>query len=185
MDSLKALDKKTRIFQQNILLKFAIVCFGLSAFFSSLFAYQTRNATRTIVAPSHFSSSFTVTNSWMDDRGLNQYTWDVIDLLLNYTPKTAARNFSHFEKMVLPVDYSATHGKLQDELATIKRLMIVSSFIPEETIIDRERQSITVNGLRRKESHGREIVDEPERWMIYYRVKNANFYVTKWKKVER
>lgn len=185
MKASKSLDKKTRTLTENALLKFTIVVFGLSSVISVGYAYKMRKDVRTIVTPSHFSKSFEVSDAWMDDDGLRQYMKDILSLLLNYTPKTANQNYSSFEKYVLPKDYSAAHEKLQGELKSITRLKIVSTFIVEDLEIDRVTKTITVRGLRRKESHGRGIIDGPEEWSVTYHIKNANFYVADFNKIER
>lgn len=181
----KSLDVKSKLQKENALLKFAILVFGVATVIANGYAYKTRTEVRTVITPSHFSKPFEVSDKWMDDNGLRQYTKDVVVMLLNYTPKTATKNFSNFENFLLPRDYSAAHEKLQYELTQIQRLKIVSTFVDEEIKIDRNTKTISIRGLRRKDSHGREIINAQEEWVIKYRISNGNFYVADFNKNER
>jgi len=174
----KLISQKDKLIQDNGLLKLAVVIFGIATIVSTVVSYQSRNYIRTIITPSHLDAAYEVTANWMDDQGLKSFARDSLDLLLNFTTESVEDRFHDLMKMVLLKNYSKVQQQLEDELRTIQRLNIISSFLPESYSIDRKKNIISVVGLRRKESGGRSIFDGPERWNIYFEIVEANFKIS-------
>ena len=88
-------------------------------------------------------------------------------------------------KMVLLENYPEVHEQLEEELRSIERLKIVSTFLIQNYTIDNNKKEVHVDGLRKKVSHGRPIIDESEIWIVRYEIIESNFKIIKVSKYDR
>ncbi|NTW87727.1 MAG: hypothetical protein HGB26_01065 [Desulfobulbaceae bacterium] len=181
----KYLDVKSGLLRENALLKLGIVLFGIAALLSSITAFRAMQYSRTIVVPSRLSSQYSVSENWMSEEGVKAHIREILDLFLNYTPESAKSRYSDLMKMVLLENYPAVHEQLEEELRSIERLNIVSTFLIQNHIIDNTKKEVRVEGLRKKVSHGRSIIDEKEIWIVSYEIIESNFKILKVSKYDR
>ncbi|KJS02722.1 MAG: hypothetical protein VR65_04615 [Desulfobulbaceae bacterium BRH_c16a] len=181
----KYLDVKSSLLQENALLKLGIVLFAIAALISSITAFRAMKYSRTIVVPSRLASQYSVSENWMSEEGVKAHTREILDLFLNYTPESAKSRFSDLMKMVLLENYPEVHEQLEEELRSIERLKIVSTFLIQNYNIDNDKKEVRVDGLRKKVSHGRPIIDKSETWLVRYEIIESNFKILKVSKYDR
>ena len=181
----KYLDVKSSLLRENALLKLGIVLFAIAALISSITAFRAMQYSRTVVVPSRLASQYSVSENWMSEEGIKAHTREILDLFLNYTPESAKSRFSDLMKMVLLENYPEVHEQLEEELRSIERLKIVSTFLIQNYTIDNNKKEVHVDGLRKKVSHGRPIIDESEIWIVRYEIIESNFKIIKVSKYDR
>lgn len=179
MNLRKYLDVKSKIRGENALLKFAVVVFGTASIISSISAAIAVKSVKTLIIPSRMTTQYSVTDNWMSDEGIKAHARETMDLFLNYTSESAKSRYSDLMKMVLLSTYSDVHEQLEEELRSIERLKIVSTYLVQEYLIDRRKNEIRVGGLRSKVSHGRDIINGSEDWIIKFEIIESNFKVIK------
>lgn len=173
------LDVKSKLKGENALLKFAVVVFGTAALISSISAAIAVKSVKTLIIPSRMTTQYSVTDNWMSDEGIKAHARETMDLFLNYTAESAKSRYGDLMKMVLLTSYSEVREQLEEELRSIERLKIVSTYLVQEYLIDPRKKEIRVGGLRSKVSHGRDIINGSEDWIIRYEIIESNFKVLK------
>jgi hypothetical protein len=75
--------------------------------------------------------------------------------------------------------YDKFKDELDQQLATIDRMNIVSTYIPENIQLNATAQKIKVRGQRRRTTFGKEMDDGIEEWTLDYEVTESNFKIIK------
>jgi type IV conjugative transfer system protein TraE len=179
MNYKKYLDIKSNLIKDNRLLKSAIMMMAIATIISSVASYRALNHSRTIIVPAGADKPFEVSDTKMDENGVRMFTRQVFDLSLNYSPASAKERFSDLLSMVHTRYYDKFKDELDQQLATIARMNIVSTYIPENIQLNATDQKIKVRGQRRRTTFGKEMDDGIEEWTLDYEVTESNFKIIK------
>jgi type IV conjugative transfer system protein TraE len=184
MNIKKYMDIRSRLFQENAILKFGILMFATATMVMAVAFIFALGHSRTIYVPAAYASkSFEVTDRSISENGIRMFTRYTFDLFLNYTPASAKEKFSEMVPLIHTRYFDEVNAELGRQLDTIERLKIVSSYQIEEIKINEIERTIRVKGIRTRSTYGKKVDEEVEQWQIGYQVVDANFKVKRIEKV--
>ncbi len=179
----KYLDEKTNVLKENSILKFGIVFFAIASVFSSIASYRATKSQRTIIIPPTINKPIIVSDKEINVDGIKMFARYAVSMWLQHTPDSAEEKFTDLLKMVHTRYYAEVHDELMDQLETIKRLKIVSTYLVEEISVNPTDREIKIRGIRNRTSHGKEIDSGVETWLITYEIIAANFKIVRMEKL--
>lgn len=180
----KYMDIRSNLFQENALLKLAVVMFGTSSLVIAVAFLYSLSYTRTVFIPTAYANkSFEVTDRSIDENGIRMFTRYSFDLFLNYTPASAKEKFSEMVPLIHTRYFDEVNAELNRQLDTIERLKIVSSYQIEKIKINQTDRTIRVKGIRTRSTYGKKVDEGVEEWQIGYQVVDANFKIKRIEKV--
>ncbi|MBU0993382.1 MAG: type IV conjugative transfer system protein TraE [Proteobacteria bacterium] len=174
--NLKIYTKQTsNLFAENRLLKFVVVVLTIGVIWSMASANRALKYQRTIILPPKVDHRIEITGNAVNDDYLKMYTRYILDLLLNYTPKTIQFNFNDLLALASPELYPELQANLLKISDNVEKLRITSVFFPSNIIIDQEKNSITVKGRRKQFSHIAKIEESDRNYYLRYEINNGRF----------
>ena len=111
------------------------------------------------------------------DEYLKMYTRYVLNLLLNYTPRNIKYNFNDLLSFATPKLYPELQKNLLKIEDNVDKLRVSSIFYPSQIIIDREKNIITIGGVRRQFANFSKIDETQRNYYLRYQIDNGRFYI--------
>ena len=177
MDLNKYTQKTSNLFAENRILKFAVFVLTIGVVWSMISANHALKYQKTIILPPTVDHRIEITGNTVNDDYLKMYTRYILDLLLNYTPKTIQYNFNDLLGLITPELYPELQGNLLKIADNVEKLRITSVFYPSNIIIDQENRSITVRGRRKQYSHLTQVEEGERNYYLRYKIQNGRFYL--------
>lgn len=129
--------KASNLFEENRLLKFAIVgLFGVTAVLGTLI-YTSNQNQRTVIVPFGASGDLYVTGNAPSEAYLRTMTRNIVALSGTYSAYSADRQFQELLSLVHPSAYNAIRDNLNgilDELSTNPTLSIATYIRPDQPV---------------------------------------------------
>ncbi|MBU0991731.1 MAG: type IV conjugative transfer system protein TraE [Proteobacteria bacterium] len=170
--------QSSNLFAENRLLKFVVVILTIGVVWSMVSANRALKYQRTIILPPKVDHRIEISGNAVNDDYLKMYTRYILELLLNYTPKTVQFNFNDLLSLVSPELYQELQSNLFKIVDNVEKLRITSVFYPSNIIIDQEKKYITIRGRRKQFSHFAKIEESERNYYLRYEITNGRFFLT-------
>lgn len=180
MISSKYFDKAASLFAANRLLKFFIVIIGVSNIFLGIMAYRAVKYQKTVLIPLDLHSKIILNGDRINQQYLLQFSRDVFDLALNYTPATVKRQYSFLLSMVSPTTYHIYKSEFTTfaEEASIGNMC--SAFVIDKLWVNQKKHIVKASGKNLIYLEGAEAINS--KYITYafvYEVREGRLFIKK------
>lgn len=180
MDDQIYVNKVSKIFAENRLLKFVVVIIGIVTLYNAHVAQKALHSQKTVLVPLSLSEETTIDGNNLPDDYLEKTTRYVMGLAANYTPVTARGNFDRLLKLFRPDEFTVASKKFYDLASAVEISKSTTAFFITKISVERKKSEIEVIGTRKQFSESSLIPDNgaARTYYIDYAVENGRFMIT-------
>jgi conjugal transfer pilus assembly protein TraE len=171
------INRNENIKAENRLLKFAIVVIGLACVVSAFVSYSAAENAKVVILPPVVDKRIVISGNTVNDNYLKLFTKYTLNLMLNYTPETYHDQMEDLLKLATPEFFPALNHQIEDMADSVKNLVMTSLYYPYTMKINKDKQTITVQGLGIQTAHGQVVDNQKRQYLLRYRIINGRFYL--------
>jgi len=182
MDMKLYLQKTSNLFGENRLLKFAIMIIGITTIINTVMLTTVSQKEKIVLIPPTLGSDLFVTGKDASDEYIRGITRYIMSLYLNYSSISIRGQIEDLMALYEPKSFAQNEGKFTQFINDIVRSRLASSYYIMKVSINRDKQIIIVDGLRKQHMHEKVVYSEKEKYEIYYKFNDSKFLI---RKIER
>ena len=164
---------------ENKILKFFIIIIGILQVINLFWNYEVTKSYKTIIIPAGINEKMEVTSNSISDNGIKHYIRYTLALTLNYTPATARGQFDELLSLYSPEGFVQAKTEFYSLADNIENAKVISSFYIQKITLDREKNTVEVQGNKRQYANETKIKDTSEVYFIEYRIDHGRFMINK------
>lgn len=175
------LQKTSRIFAENRLLKFCVVVLTFGFLWDRYELRQLRQNATTVVTPPVLNSRIEITGNKPSESYVREYVRYIIPLATCWLPATARPQFSEFLASWHPDVVEDARSRFYLLADQIEKTKALSAFNLVKITHDANRKLIEVEGNRRLTQQDQLTENKTKSYVISYVIENGRFWITSFK----
>ncbi len=141
------LSNVSRIFAQNGLLKFAMLCLGIASVVTTCGSLKAMNSQKIVLVPPQINKQMWISGNKASDEYLKEFARYIAGLAFSYHPGTVRKQFSELLTMYSPGEYQNAQKVFYALANKIEEARVASTFYVNE-ISNWENRTIEVKGYK-------------------------------------
>jgi len=164
---------------ENRLLKYAGAFIGLGFIANTLVTIYALEHQTTILVPPVINTKLEIVGNSASEEYIRVFGRYGMWLALNYSPATARSQFSELLTLFAPEKYAEVRKAFYGLADTVEMGHVSSVFHISRIKVDRVRNKMEVDGLRRQYANDQLLEEKERSYMIEYRVSDGRFLIGK------
>ena len=156
------------------------VVFFLLVFLGWFLVLYTKNVQRekVILLPPKLTGKVVITDDSASPNYIKSMVDYVVYLATNYTPDTVNSRLKEFLKYVEPSVYEKVKSQIGQISRDVKFYGRTQAFYPKKFVLMKDKNEVIVEGRLVKFYMGKLMEDGPAKFVVGYRIRNGEFFVT-------
>lgn len=173
------LQRKSNLFAENRLLKFAVIVLGVAVAINTVGVFTALDKQRVILIPPVINSKLTIAGDKASDEYLKEFTRYILGLALTYNPSTARTQFSELLAVYDPSEFQRARKDLYELADKIENARASSAFYIQSITNDAEKRRIEVTGTKNSYMAEQKADSVQTTYIIEYRFDSGKFILTR------
>jgi conjugal transfer pilus assembly protein TraE len=173
------MQRHSNIKGENRLLKYAGAFIGIGFIANTIVTIYALEHQTTILVPPVINTKLEIVGNSASDEYIRVFGRYSMWLALNYSPATARSQFSELLTLFAPEKYAEVRKAFYVLADTVEMGHVSSVFHITRIKVDRVRNEMEVDGVRRQYANDQLIEEKERSYMIEYRVTDGRFLIGK------